>query len=153
MKKLLFLFASVLGLVACGDIEGSGNGPFDGMWQLTQVDSVGKDITLDVRERQVFWSVQGNMLEMRDHLMENGDGHSPLLFRFEFVNDTLHVTNPFINYRREQDPSPTSPKATEFYGLNGLEEAFLVRQLSASKMVIETCRQRDNIIYTSGSTK
>ena len=145
MKKIFILFASVLWLVACGDLEGSGNGDFDGMWQLAQVDSIDKNISIDVRERQIYWCVQGNMLDMRDHLLENGYGHSPLLFRFEFVSDTLHVTNPFLNYRREQDPSPTSPKATEFYGLNGLEEAFLVRQLSASKMVLETCRQHDNV--------
>lgn len=145
MKKLLCLLTCILGLVACGDLEGSGNGDFDGMWQLAQVDSIDKNISIDVRERQIYWCVQGNMLDMRDHLLENGDGHSPLLFRFEFVSDTLHVTNPFLNYRREQDPSPTSPKATEFYGLNGLEEAFLVRQLSASKMVLETCRQHNNV--------
>ena len=133
-------------MVACGDIEGSGNGPFDGMWQLTQVDSVDRGISIDVRERQIFWSVQGSMLEMSNHIMENGDGSSSLIFRFEFLSDTLRVTNPFINYRREQDPSPTSPKAAQFYGLNGLEEAFLVRELSASKMVLATCRQYDNII-------
>ena len=146
MKKILLFFASVLGMIACGDIESSDNGSFDGMWQLTQVDSVGKGISLDVRERQIYWSVQGSMLEMSNHVMENGDGSTPLLFRFEFVSDTLHVSNPFLNYRREQDPSPSSPKAAEFYGLNGLEEAFLVRQLSASKMALETCRQRDNIV-------
>ena len=146
MKKIFFLFASVLGLIACGDIEGSGNGSFDGMWQLTQVDSVGKGISLDVRGRQIYWSVQGSMLEMSNHIMENGEGSTPLLFRFEFVNDTLHVSNPFINYRREQDPSLTSPKAAQFYGLNGLEEAFLVRQLSASKMVLETCRKSDDVV-------
>ena len=139
------LLTCILGLVACGDLEGSDNGNFDGMWQLAQVDSIDKGISIDVRERQIYWCVQGNMLDMRDHLSEDGDGHSPLLFRFEFVSDTLHVTTPFLNYRREQDPSPTSPKATEFYGLRGLEEAFLVRQLSASKMVLETCRQHDNV--------
>lgn len=135
-----------MGLVACGDIEGSDNGSFDGMWQLTQVDSVGASVSFDMRQSHIFWSVQGSMLEMSHHEKVNGDNSTPLLFRFEFVSDTLHVTNPVINYRREQDPSPTSPKAAEFYGLNGLEEAFLVRQLSVSKMVLETCRQQDNIV-------
>jgi len=150
MKKLaisiLSMMATVLFMVGCGDLEGSSNGPFDGLWQLTQIDSVESGVSHRVIEKQVYWSVQGSLLEMRDHLLADGNGHYAVFFKFEFNGDSLHISKPVINDRRISDREPEQSE-TAVYGIQYLGESFLVNRLTSKQMVLETCRQEshDNV--------
>lgn len=142
VKKLMLPIIGMVAMliVACGELEGSDNGSLDGLWQLTQIDSVSSGARVSMSQRQVFWSVQGKLLEIRDHLEEDGNGHYAVFFKFEFSGDTLNISKPIINDRRISDREPEVSE-TAVYGIQYLGEPFLVNRLTSKQMVLETCRQ------------
>ena len=72
MKKVLYIFTSVItcvalctAMISC-DIETSDNGNLDGFWQLTQIDSVAINKSVSMKESQIFWAFQTDVMEVRN---------------------------------------------------------------------------------------
>jgi len=68
-KKILSILlaaASVLGIASC-DVESSNNGNFDGMWHITQFDTLSNGKICDMSLERRFWNVDTHLLQMRDY--------------------------------------------------------------------------------------
>lgn len=121
---------------AC-ELETSGNGKLDGMWHLTSIDSIGAG-NLDLSNQRIFWSFQAKLLELEDL---DGQG-TTCLMRFKRSNDSLTVSDPYINDRDEGDIALTDVTILWHYGLNGLQESFLIDKLSGGKMILSNSAVR-----------
>ena len=86
MKRLLLLLATCAGLTAC-EVRTSDNGDFDGLWQLTALDSLDSGRTVDMHTSGEYWAVQVHLLEVRN--MKGG--HGAVIFRFDFAGDSLKL--------------------------------------------------------------
>lgn len=123
-------------MAACSDFHSSDNGKLDGFWQLTQVDTLTSGRSEDVRPKQIFWSVQANLLKMADlHAML--DKYHGIFFRFEMEEARLRVYNPVIDMREAGDSIVTSVETLRFYGLSSLDEVFAVLRLEDTKMILQ----------------
>ena len=139
MKKYIYTLASAwLLLSACDDFHTSDNGNLDGYWQLTNVDSLHNGQTADVRDKEIFWAVQTDLLEMRN--IEKV--HPDIFFRFSLEGNKLTLTNPVADDRPISDSLITDEHTLHFYGLSHLTETLRVLQLSAKKMTLESERLR-----------
>jgi len=144
MKKL-FLTATataLLALGACSELESSDNGSFDGFWQLTRVDTLETGRTGDVTHRRIFWSVQSNLIEMRDlHEDETlGEKAPSVFYHFEQIADTLRLLTepkPIVNNRRIID-RVAERIDVRTYGLNHLGEDLLVLHLTNENMTLQS---------------
>lgn len=139
MRKLFgsVLMATAFLFASC-DFHVSDNGDLDGFWQLTDVDTLANGHSGDVRELQVFWSVQADLLEMHDI----GDEHPRLLFRFKHEGDRLILSSPIANNRSISDSIVTDVNTISFYGLSHLTETLQVLQLTGQKMTLQSERLR-----------
>jgi len=125
---LLFFFTSC-------ELNTSNNGPLDGYWQMTRVDTLDNGHSADVRSRLIFWAVQADMLEMRSQFdLEQ----VPVIFRFELNADRLRVYSPVADNREISDSIVTHPSTVAYYGVGDLDETLLVKTLNSKKMVLET---------------
>ncbi len=140
MKRLLYLLLpACLGLTAC-EFEMSDNGDLDGYWQFTHVDSLQTGGTADMRYSQLFWSVQLNLLEIRNNL----DVFRSVLFRFDKSGDRLRLWNPIANIKNISDSIITDTAAFTPYYIrctlnadNTLETNLLVRKLNSDEMILQ----------------
>ncbi len=140
MKKLLYLvLTATIAFSAC-DFELSDNGDLDGYWQLTQVDSLQTGGSIDMRPSLIFWSVQVNLLEIRN----NKNVNASLLFRFDHSGDILRIWNPIANIRTISDSIVTDKETfTPYYIIgtlgtdNTLESVLHIRELDSERMVLK----------------
>ncbi len=140
MKKLLYLvLAACIGFAAC-DFETSDNGDLDGYWQLTQVDSMQTGGSVDMRPSSIFWSVQVNLLEIRN----NKDVLRSVLFRFDKNGDRLRIWNPITNDRQISDSIVAdSATLTPYYIMcthnadSILETTLQIRKLDSEQMILQ----------------
>ncbi len=134
MKKLIYiLFACVL-MVSC-ELETSGNKEFDGFWQLRQVDTLETGGTKDMRESNIYWSVQGKLLEVRHVVNEEHEGDG-FLFRFQRDGSSLILSSPYRHYRHDPDEPVEDVEILKPYGIFHLEEAFYIETLNDDDMVL-----------------
>lgn len=131
---LLFLFSV---LTAC-DFEISDNGDLDGYWQLKQQDTLATGGTTDMRNSGYYWSIQVNLLEIKDVQVHNPN----ILFRFEHKGNQLRLYNPIANERIVSDSLIANPATLEPYGLQQLDETFTIEQLNGEKMVLTNALYR-----------
>lgn len=145
MKKIrriaLFVAAGLTALAACDDFQASDNGKLDGFWQLTQVDTLQSGRSEDVAKRMIFWSVQADLLEMKD-LHDMTHAYHGIFFHFSHEGDRLRIYDPVIDNRMISDSIVAEERTLWFYGVYHLEEAFQVLQLEAKKMTLENERLR-----------
>lgn len=118
-------------LTSC-TLETSDNGKLDGYWHLEQVDTLATGGVCDLSDHLVFWAVQAKMLA----LMDRGDFNnvSGYILRFSHEGGRLRLYNPYLNDRLNGDVRVDNPAVLAPFGVNALEEDFLVEQLSGSKM-------------------
>ena len=124
-------------LTSC-TLETSGNGDLDGFWQLTQLDTLSTGGTTDMRERNAFWAVQHQFLEIKH---PHGDVRMNVIFSFEQTKDSLILTEPFFNNRDASDIKIDDPsQLLDFAGIENVREAFFVATLNGSKMELQSKR-------------
>lgn len=130
-----FIFAALLAAVVCScDIETSGNGDLDGMWQLVTIDSLTNGATESVSAKRIYWSVQNKLLQFEDKTGANGR----FLLRFDKSGGTLRLYNPYVYDRENGDKALDDPTPLAPFGMNALDETFTIEQLNGSRMTLTT---------------
>lgn len=139
-KWLTTYLAAICSLMisSCDDFHTSDNGNLDGFWQLTDVDTLSNGRSADVRDREIFWAVQTDLLEMRNVKKTYID----ILFRFQLDGQKLTLSQPVANNRLISDSIITDRRTVEFYGLGNLTETLKVLKLENKKMALENERLR-----------
>ena len=128
MKKIVFLITALIlsTLLFSCETETSGNGKLDGLWQLTQEDSLGisgeSTTTKDMRESGIYWGMQGDLLRI-----------GGIYFDFEHNGNTLRLWNPFREDTYLEDASELHR-----YGLSHLDETLTIEQLTGSQLILRT---------------
>lgn len=138
MKRLLYIIITGTMLASC-TLETSNNGKLDGFWQLTQLDTISTGGITDMRENNAFWSVQMHLLEVRE---PSGNSYKNVIFRFERKGDSLIISQPRYNDRRNGDPEITDPSLLHQHGIYRLREGFFVGRLDNSYMDLQSDRFR-----------
>ena len=133
MRRLVFALMLCLGLSAC-EIRVSDNGDFDGLWQLTTVDSFATGRQMDMRSSGEYWAVQVHLLEVR-----NTKGcHNSVVFRFSFEGDSLKLRSPYVGEYVE-DSLTLGYDITEVqpYFIDSFDQGFRIHTLNSSRMVLD----------------
>jgi len=144
MKKTALISIIILLLTAAAcTIEHSENGNLDGMWQLTQLDtldtgSTAAEHSADMRTKGIFWSVQHNLLRMSAVY----GGAEPVFFRFCHSAGRLTLSNPYTDNREEGDIKIEDPSELAFYNIDALEQTLYVEKLTSGRMTLRSERFR-----------
>ena len=134
MRKLLLpLLTFCIGLASC-EVRVSDNGDFDGLWQLTAIDSIDNGHLVDMHSSGEYWAVQVHLLEVRNSKGE----HSQVLFRFTFQNDSLILRSPYYDESGENGTLPEhNVKSLKPYGIDRSDQSFRVHTLNSDRMVLD----------------
>ena len=133
MKKLFFAVGvvSVLLLSGC-DLESSDNGDLDGFWIMERVDSLSNHSVCDYSNHPAFWSFQYNLLQL-SNVYDN-----TIIYQFEKDKDRLMLKNPCMFDRTWGDTLITDFEVLRPYGINAINESFMVKSLNGGNMVLES---------------
>ena len=143
------MLASVLTLGACSNYETSGNGDFDGYWQLETMDTLSTGGTTDMHDSLVFWAVQHHIIELCSRQADPQTlayKYFSVFYHFERSGDTLHFIAdslgqpkdmPVIDLRSAADPYATFEQV-KVYGFSRFDETFRVLQLDGDNMTLES---------------
>lgn len=112
-------------------LETSDNGKLDGYWKLCLVDTIATGGRLDLTESSLFWSVQLNMLTMRDNQQISKGEYT---FRFDHNGNTLRVYEPRKYEKVNGDTLLTNPSQIRKFGINDLDATFTIDHLSNRRM-------------------
>ena len=137
VKRLLPLCALTL-LVSCGlvEIEHSENGKLDGSWHLVQVDTLSTGGSLDLRQQQFYWLVQGTVFELFTPWEGAGQGLR-YVSHFRYEGNSLTIEKLYTVDRAAGDPEVENVDELRPYGINKVEgEAFTVEELSGGNMTL-----------------
>ena len=133
MKKLLFVLALCLCCCAC-QVRMSDNGDFDGLWQLTAIDSIGTGHTADMHTSGEYWAVQVHLLEVRNTKGQ----HSRVLFRFDFYGDSLKLRSPYYDESGEGGTLPVhNVSSLKRFGVDQSDQGYRVVTLNSDEMVLQ----------------
>lgn len=136
MKSLLYIIIGVAALLlptSC-DIESSGNGKLDGNWRIVSIDTLSNSRQSDYSSRLTFWAVQHDLL----YLYDTDGAAQRCLMRFDHTDDTLRVFNPYLYDRDNGDVELDNAELLMPYGINKIDEKFIVEALSSSKMILKS---------------
>lgn len=125
---------------SCGWFETSDNGDLDGFWHLERIDTLATNGVRDLSENRLFWGVQYKLMSLQD-----ADGSNASLYmRFMHEGTSLVLSHPYLNQWHENDEGTGGDVPTEDiellrpYGINHLEENFVVERLNDSKMILRS---------------
>jgi len=127
---------------AC-EFHASDNGDLDGFWQLSSVDTLATGGSTDLRYKQLSWSFQGQLVELRDALdyMLAGD----IIGRFQHEGDHLTLSDFYFSKRDSGDIKLVDPDSLRRYGVSRLQQTFQVLQLNSSRMTLQSDSLRLNL--------
>ena len=140
MKKFILSIAigCMVLLTASCNIEFSNNGDLDGLWQLAAVDTLATDGHTDLRESNVGWAFQGQLLELKR-------ANTWYICKFTHADGMLTLGTLHFVERNLEDPEIKDDSEAEYnlealrpYGVNALGETFKVVTLTSSTMVLES---------------
>lgn len=138
MKHLITIILTSIVVAAC-TLETSDNGDLDGFWHLKAVDTLSTGGVADYGERQVFWSFQGKLYEMREYTNDIAvTGH------FQKEGDSLFVTDVYRYDRMNDDPAVEDASELYIYGANAICEHYLIVHLSSGSMTLQSKTLRLN---------
>jgi hypothetical protein len=141
MKKILLacsVFLMFMGFVSCGDlIETSDNGKLDGMWHLTRIDTLATGRGVDMAKGRKYLSVQGSILQVHD-----ADEGEKYMFRFSHTENRLELSDARLNDRMQGDPMVSDVNVLAPYGINSLNETFIVEKLTRKRLVLVSVKLR-----------
>ena len=134
MKRILLTLPlyGLLSFSSC-DLEMSDNGKLDGFWQLARIDTIGGG-GCDMVPSRIFWSVQLHLLQLSDHSGRN----STYLLRFEQGDTHLRVYDPYLSARNEGDKPLDDAAVLQPYGIQSLDELFVIEGLDNKKLTLKS---------------
>lgn len=142
MKRILWILAACMALGAC-EVRTSDNGDFDGLWQLTAIDTIGHGST-DMRNSGEYWAVQVHLLEVRN----THSNHAAVYFRFDITGDSLLLRHPYYDESGENadlttliDSHAKSVGTLRRYGIDSSSQHYRVLTLDGNCMTL----QKDNV--------
>ncbi len=121
-------------------LETSDNGKLDGYWHLEQVDTLATSGVCNLSDHLVFWAVQAKMLALINR--DDFNNISGYILRFSHESGRLRLFAPYLNDRLNGDVRIDSPEVLAPFGVNALEEDFLVEKLSGSVMCLNNGQLR-----------
>lgn len=135
MNKLLLLLLSCIVLLGSCDIHTSDNGDLDGLWCLTQVDSLHNGVSVEYRDQRVFWAFTAGLMTTRQMPYIE---HDEYLHHFEREGSNLRVKDAYLSDRVNGDRLITADSLFVLRpsGINTLPEQFAIQQLSGNDMVL-----------------
>ncbi|MDD7258189.1 MAG: lipocalin-like domain-containing protein [Prevotellaceae bacterium] len=131
MKKITFFISLLCTIFVSCELETSRNGDIEGAWLLTKIDTLKTSGTQDMRSRSILWSVQYNLLSIREESTE-------FLFHFKYENDTITLLDAYNAYHEEWDRVVEDPSILAPFGVHELNERFKVANIHSDKMILET---------------
>lgn len=149
VTTLITYFLLLTTCFACSNFETSGNGDFDGYWQLEEIDTLATGRTTDMHDSLVFWAVQHHLIELccrQEDPVTFSYKHFSVFYHFERTDDTLHFLAdtlsqkaewPVLDLRAFGDPRATLEQV-RVYGFTRCDETFRVLHLDADKMALES---------------
>ena len=130
----------VVALAGCS-IETSHNGALDGYWKLKTVDTLSTGGTCDLNDASIFWSVQKDLLTVRDN---NDPTNREYVFRFQRSEGTLILSEGQRYDRTNGNVDVDDPSVLSPYGINHQPETFKVDYLTHRVMTLSTEELRLN---------
>ena len=137
-KSLIYILSVVVALLvfqSC-ELETSDNGDLDGNWQLMQIDTIATGGSYNVKDHQLFYSVQVRLLCLRAY---NDNVSSDMYFHFEHTADSLKL-KPASSDGHVMYPVPMLRP----YGINKEQEAFKIMLLNSDRMQLRS----DSLLLT-----
>jgi len=126
------------GIFASCTLEMSNNGKLDGMWHITQIDTIATGGSLDMSEVRRFWNIDTHLLEMRDY-----EGViTPLVMHFSHSDDKLIAYDVYIFDRANGDPVVDDTTICYPYGMTQIPDTFNVEQLKSYRMTLSNKKYR-----------
>lgn len=129
----IFVMLLVCMFSSC-EIESSDNGALDGFWHLERVDTLATGGSCNLSDSLLFWSVQMRILNLSD----KSNRYPAVNMRFSHISDTLRIYSPYFDNRMNGDPAVIDPVSLAPYGVNFLDETFLVERLTGSRMSLKS---------------
>lgn len=128
-SKFISTFALTLAVLTGGCDKMPCNGDLDGMWQLMEI-TEGSD-TVNKKSDKIYYSFQLKLLQ----LSRQTSPHLRFYAHFTHSNDSIKI---FDICERSDDNLPiTSADTLSAFGITRLNEAFKVKSLGSSTMVLE----------------
>ena len=135
-KCLKYILLCLCMTLSSCKLHTSGNGDLDGFWQGTTMENLETGELSDMRENNITWSVQGDLLVMRSHAEAEG-----IIWRFDLTDNVLHIYEPYYSRRFAEEGTdvPVEDVADLIpYGISELEEYFKVLELDGNTMRLES---------------
>lgn len=153
MIRFALSLITFITICACSNFESSGNGDFDGYWQLETIDTLATGSTTDMHDSLVFWAVQHHLIELCSRQVEPQTfsyKYFSVFYHFNRSGDMLHFIAdsigqpkdmPVIDLRGSLDPYATIEQV-QVYGFSRFDETFRILQLDNDNMTLESARFR-----------
>ncbi len=115
-------------------LESANGGDFDGMWHLTNIDTLATGGSRDMSKELIFWSFENKLMEADD----KSGAHQSVLFRFNDDDGTLTLSSPYAYDRNNGDQALTDSTLLLPFGINKIEESFQVLQNKGSRLKLQS---------------
>lgn len=134
MKKIVSIIIFVGLLFAACDTTSSDNDELDGMWYLTQVDTLSNNHSADYRNKRIFWSFQGTLVQF--NCAENIDYY---MSYFTYTGAKLELKDMFYYDRVNGDSIINSQTLDNMrpFGINNLNEDFIIKSIGNRTMILQ----------------
>lgn len=135
-NKLTYLAVVMVAVVlASCSMDTSHNGALDGYWKLTTIDSLTTGGVNNLKDASIFWSVQKDLLTVRDN---NDPTNREYVFRFQRSEGTLILSEGQRYDRTNGNMDVDDPSVLSPYGINHQPETFKVDHLTHRVMTLST---------------
>lgn len=141
MKKLIYIIIAIISLTVSFSgctLEMSENGDLDGFWNLRQIDTIATQRKADVTNERIYWSIQLNMIDVRFV----DDKYKECVMKFEKEGDTITINTPCYFNHTDGDVLLTDEEPLRPYGINSLNESFVIEHLNSSHMTLRSDKLR-----------
>ena len=127
---------------ACSNFETSGNGDFDGFWQLEQIDTLATGGIADMHDELIFWAVQHRVIELRCNKMDDNGvwlARLSVFYHFKRSADTLQfLADPYPVLDLRPDDPYAELRHGQAYGFSRFDETFKVLHLDDDHMTLQS---------------
>ena len=138
MKKnivsLLCFIAAAFGFTSCDGLEMSQNGKLEGYWHIVEIDTLATGGVRDMSKSTLFLGVQMQLMSFYD----SSSTIANLFSHFEKGESTLRIYDFYRDDRLAGDHQETNIQATRQYGINNLNETFVIEHLSSKRMELRS---------------
>jgi len=134
MKKILFFIFCISAVFS--SCEHSQNGDLDGVWYLTQVDSIQQHASISTRGEKKTWAFQAQFVQFFDY--NYSDWNKLVMARIEYNDDKIIINSPFI-YNRVDGDIPLTADSLQYlqpYFVNSIPDTFNIEKLTHKELRI-----------------